>query len=154
MLRILIVEDEKPIANLITMNLRMEGYNCTTVYDGEEAADMLEKRTFDLVLLDIMLPKINGYELFEYIRPLDIPVIFITAMGGIDERIHGLRLGADDYIVKPFQVGELTARVEVVLRRMGKKVTEYNVNGVSITRNRVLSCATGGLWSLRRRSLI
>ena len=84
MLRILIVEDEKPIANLITMNLRMEGYNCTTVYDGEEAADMLEKRTFDLVLLDIMLPKINGYELFEYIRPLDIPVIFITAMGGID----------------------------------------------------------------------
>lgn len=132
MLRILIVEDEKPIANLITMNLRMEGYNCTTVYDGEEAADMLEKRTFDLVLLDIMLPKINGYELFEYIRPLDIPVIFITAMGGIDEKIHGLRLGADDYIVKPFQVGELTARVEVVLRRMGKKVTEYNVNGVSI----------------------
>ena len=69
MLRILIVEDEKPIANLITMNLRMEGYNCTTVYDGEEAADMLEKRTFDLVLLDIMLPQINGYELFEYIRP-------------------------------------------------------------------------------------
>lgn len=68
MLRILIVEDEKPIANLITMNLRMEDYNCTTVYDGEEAADMLEKRTFDLVLLDIMLPKINGYELFEYIR--------------------------------------------------------------------------------------
>lgn len=120
MQRILIVEDEEAIANLITVNLTTEGYRCTCAYDGKTGADYIEKEMFDLILLDIMLPEINGYELLEYIKPIGTPVIFLTAKGGVNERIKGLKLGADDYITKPFQVGELMARVEALLRRYGK----------------------------------
>lgn len=120
MQRILIVEDEEAIANLIKVNLTAEGYCCTCAYDGKAGADYIEKETFDLILLDIMLPEINGYELLEYVKPLGTPVIFLTAKGGVDDRIKGLKLGADDYIAKPFQVGELLARVEALLRRYGK----------------------------------
>ena len=120
MQRILIVEDEEAIANLITVNLTTEGYHCTCAYDGKTGADYIEKENFDLILLDIMLPEINGYELLEYIKPIGTPVIFLTAKGGVDDRIRGLKLGADDYITKPFQVGELMARVEALLRRYGK----------------------------------
>lgn len=120
MKKILIVEDEKPISNLIKINLTAEGYHCTCAYDGAKGADFIEKENFDLILLDIMLPEIDGYELLEYIKPLEIPVIFLTAKSSVDDRIKGLKLGADDYIVKPFQVGELLARVEAVLRRYGK----------------------------------
>lgn len=120
MQRILIVEDEEAIANLIKVNLTAEGYCCICAYDGKAGADYIEKETFDLILLDIMLPEINGYELLEYVKPLGTPVIFLTAKGGVDDRIKGLKLGADDYIAKPFQVGELLARVEALLRRYGK----------------------------------
>jgi len=119
MQRILIVEDEEPIANLIEMNLVAEGYQCICAFDGKVAADFIEKEKFDLILLDIMLPEINGYELLEYIKPLGVPVIFLTAKSEVDDRIKGLKLGADDYISKPFQIGELLARVEAVLRRYG-----------------------------------
>ena len=132
MIKILIVEDEKTISNLIYINLRDEGYECSQAYDGREAADLIEKHKYDLILLDIMLPIIDGYELLEYIRPTNTPVIFITARSGVSDRIKGLRLGADDYIVKPFQVGELIARVEALLRRMGKSTTEYSILGVEI----------------------
>lgn len=121
MQRILIVEDEEAIANLIKVNLTAEGYRCICAYDGKEGADYIEKETFDLILLDIMLPEINGYELLEYVKPFGTPVIFLTAKGGVNDRIKGLKLGADDYIVKPFQIGELLARVEALLRRCGKK---------------------------------
>lgn len=120
MQKILIVEDEEAIANLIKINLTVEGYQCTCAYDGKSGADHIEKEAYDLILLDIMLPEIDGYELLEYIKPMGTPVIFLTAKGNVNDRIKGLRLGADDYIVKPFQVGELTARVEAVLRRYGK----------------------------------
>lgn len=120
MQKILIVEDEEAIANLIKINLRAEGYQCTCAYDGKEGADLIEQEAFDLILLDIMLPGISGYELLEYVKPMGTPVIFLTAMGSVNDRIKGLKLGADDYIVKPFQVGELSARVEAVLRRYGK----------------------------------
>ena len=120
MLRILIVEDEKPISDLIVMNLTRAGYDCTALYDGESAADILEEEIFDLILLDIMLPKINGYELMEYIRPLKIPVIFITAKASLDDRIKGLTSGAEDYLVKPFEIVELLARINIVLRRYNK----------------------------------
>lgn len=120
MQKILVVEDEKAIANLIKMNLEAEGYRCTCAYDGKSGADFIERESFDLILLDIMLPEIDGYELLEYIKPMGTPVIFLTAKSGVSERIKGLKLGADDYITKPFQVGELTARVEALLRRYGK----------------------------------
>ena len=119
-MKILIVEDDEAIANLIKINLIAEGYKCTCAYDGKTGADYIEKELFDLILLDIMLPEIDGYELLEYVKPIGTPVIFLTAKNGVDDRIKGLKLGADDYIVKPFQIGELLARVEALLRRYGK----------------------------------
>lgn len=120
MIRILIVEDEAPISNLIAMNLRKAGYDCDCVFDGMAAADILEKEHYDLILLDVMLPKVDGYELMEYIVPLEIPVIFLTAKGTVADRVKGLKLGADDYLTKPFEIIELLARVESVLRRYHK----------------------------------
>lgn len=120
MKNILTVEDDEAIANLIYTSLSDEGYHCVRAFDGEEGAEYFEKENFDLVLLDIMLPKIDGYELLEYIKPSKTPVIFLTAKGEVKDRIKGLKLGADDYLVKPFQIGELLARVEAVLRRAGK----------------------------------
>jgi DNA-binding response OmpR family regulator len=132
MFKILIVEDEEAIANLIYQSLSDEGYRCTCAYDGKQGADMIEQGGYDLILLDIMLPEIDGYELLEYIKPTETPVIFITAMGAVDYRIKGLRLGADDYLVKPFQIGELLARVEAVLRRYGKSERRLEIGGVLI----------------------
>lgn len=120
-MNVLIVEDDEAIANLLYMDLSDEGYRCTCVHNGREAADLLEANAgYDFVLLDIMLPEIDGYELLEYIRPMGIPVIFLTAKGAVKDRIQGLKRGADDYIVKPFQSGEVIARMEAVLRRYGK----------------------------------
>jgi DNA-binding response OmpR family regulator len=132
MLNILIVEDEQAIANLIYINLSDEGYRCTCAFDGKQGADFIDKENYDLILLDIMLPEINGYELLEYVKPLGTPVIFITAKGAVDDRIKGLKLGADDYLVKPFQIGELLARVEAVLRRYGKSEKQITFADVSI----------------------
>jgi DNA-binding response OmpR family regulator len=132
MLKILIVEDEQAIANLIYINLSDEGYHCVCAFDGKQGADLIEKETFDLILLDIMLPEIDGYELLEYIKPLGTPVIFITAKGAVDDRIKGLKLGADDYLVKPFQIGELLARVEAVLRRYGKSEKQLSFKNIII----------------------
>lgn len=120
MVHILIVEDEHAISDLLKMNLSRAGYECTCAYDGLAAADILENRNFDLVILDIMLPHINGYELMEYIRPMGIPVIFLTAKASLDDKMKGLTSGAEDYIVKPFEVVELLARVNIVLRRYHK----------------------------------
>ena len=120
MIRVLIVEDEKPISNLIRMSLTKEGFQCTCVHDGAAAADLLEQNAYDLILLDVMLPEVDGFELMEYIRPMEIPVIFLTAKGSVHDRVKGLRLGAEDYIVKPFDTIELLARIDVVLRRYRK----------------------------------
>lgn len=120
MVNILIVEDEKPISDLIKLSLKGAGYFCSCAYDGETAADMIEENRYDLVLLDIMIPYIDGFELLEYIKPFGIPVIFITAMNSTNDRVKGLKMGAEDYIVKPFEIVELLARVEVVLRRFHK----------------------------------
>lgn len=120
MIKILIVDDEKSICDLIDINLSAAGYQCRTVQDGMKAIDMIEAENYDLILLDIMLPGVDGYDIMEYIRPLKIPVIFITAKHEVKDRVKGLKLGAEDYLVKPFDVVELVARVEVVLRRYNK----------------------------------
>lgn len=114
---ILIVEDDEAIAELIRMNLEAEGYHCLCACDGLDGAKLLESENFDLALLDIMLPGLDGYALLERIKPACTPVIFLTAKGAVEERIRGLKAGADDYLTKPFQIGELLARVEAVLRR-------------------------------------
>ena len=129
---ILIVEDDPAIAELIYMNLTAEGYRCTLAHDGLEGADHIEQGRFDLALLDIMLPEVDGYELLDYIRPLGTPVIFLTAKGAVEDRIRGLKAGADDYLTKPFQVGELLARVEAVLRRMGIGAKQLELGDVVI----------------------
>lgn len=131
-MKVLIAEDDAAINDLIQMNLQAAGYTCTCVYDGLAAADLLEQNSFDLALLDIMLPNVSGYELLEYIRPLGIPVIFITAKGSVPDRVKGLSLGADDYIVKPFAITELTARIEAVLRRYNKDLKIFIVEGLEI----------------------
>ena len=118
--RILIVEDEEMIADIISAGLTRTGYQCECVYDGAEAAGLLEAKRYDLILLDIMLPGADGYELMEYAKTLQLPVIFITAMGTTEHKVKGLRMGADDYISKPFEIVELLARVETVLRRYNK----------------------------------
>ncbi|MCM1528874.1 MAG: response regulator transcription factor [Alistipes sp.] len=132
MINICIVEDEEPIANLIRMSLSKYGYSCTCVYDGIEAADLLESRHFDLLLLDIMLPGADGYELLEYSKSIGIPTIFITAKNAVNDRVKGLRMGAEDYIVKPFEIVELVARVEVVLRRYNKLSEKIEICGLEI----------------------
>lgn len=120
MVRILIVDDEKPICDLIDLNLTESGYHCTAVQNGLDAITMIENGKYDLILLDIMLPGVDGYDIMEYIRPMGIPVIFITAKHEVRDRVKGLKLGADDYLVKPFDIVELVARVEAVLRRYNK----------------------------------
>lgn len=120
MLQILVVEDEHSISNLIKINLTRAGYACDCAYDGLAAVDMLDKKPYDLVLLDIMLPGADGYEIMDYIAPLEIQVIFLTAKASVADRVKGLRMGADDYLTKPFEIIELLARVESVLRRYHK----------------------------------
>lgn len=143
MKKILIVEDEEPISNLIKIKLATEDYRCTCAFDGRTAADFIENEDFDLILLDIMLPEINGYELLEYIKPLETPVIFLTAKNAVDDRIKGLKLGADDYISKPFQVGELVARVEAVLRRYGKAGKKLSLGDVQVDIESRVVCKAG-----------
>ena len=140
MTSILIVEDEKPINQLIRSTLLAEGYACDSAFDGQEGADRMEQSHYDLILLDLMLPKINGYELLEYIRGTGTPVIIISAMGEVEDRIRGLRMGADDYLCKPFQIGELLARVETVLRRVGHGTEQLRVGNV------VVSPASHQVW--------
>ncbi|MBO5524781.1 MAG: response regulator transcription factor [Roseburia sp.] len=131
-IKILIVDDEKPICDLMEMNLQAAGYDCKAVQDGLEAIRLIEQEKFDLILLDIMLPGADGYDIMEYIRPLKIPVIFVTAKHEVKDRVKGLKLGAEDYLVKPFDVVELMARVEVVLRRFKKTATVLTAGDVTV----------------------
>ena len=132
MFKILVAEDEEPISNLIRMNLKRAGYQVTCAFDGEKAADLMMNENFDLVLLDIMLPGIGGYELMEYARDLQFPVIFLTALGSTDNKVKGLKMGADDYITKPFEIVELLARVEAVLRRYNKTEKVIEIFDITI----------------------
>lgn len=120
MVKILVVEDEEAIRNLIIINLQMAGYEAFGIEDGLLAKAFLEKESVDLILLDVMIPGIDGFSLIGEIKSYDIPVIFVTAKESVLDRVKGLRLGADDYIVKPFETIELLARIEVVLRRYNK----------------------------------
>ena len=153
MIRILIVEDEITIARLIDLNLSACGYECTCEYDGLAAADLLEQMSFDLILLDIMLPGADGFELMDLIRPTKTPVIFLTARGSVSDRVNGLRAGADDYLVKPFDIVELIARVESVLRRTGKTGDRYTVGDVCIDARAMRVTRGGEPICSRRRNL-
>ncbi|MCQ2518598.1 MAG: response regulator transcription factor [Lachnospiraceae bacterium] len=151
MISILVVEDERAISDLIKINLESEGYKCTCAYNGMDAANILEEQTFDLVLLDIMLPEVDGYELLEYIKPTGSPVIFITAKSDISDRVKGLSLGAEDYIVKPFEVVELLARVNVVLRRFHKQDKLLTYDGIVLNTENFTATKDGTDLGLTRK---
>ncbi len=127
MKKILVVEDDKSIRDLISINLEIVGYKTFSVGDGLSAKRIIEEVHPDLVLLDVMIPKIDGFTLISQIRDKSIPVIFVTAKESVLDRVTGLRLGAEDYIVKPFEIIELLARIEVVFRRYddGPKVINF-----------------------------
>ncbi|GAA0061863.1 response regulator transcription factor [Clostridium sp. CTA-1] len=120
MKKVLVVEDQIAIRELIAINLEMAGYEVTEASDGEMAVNYIENTYFDIILLDIMLPKLDGFSIISKIKGKGIPVIFVTAKDDVLDRVKGLKLGADDYITKPFESIELLARIEAVLRRCGK----------------------------------
>ncbi|MCL2527747.1 MAG: response regulator transcription factor [Defluviitaleaceae bacterium] len=130
MAHILIVEDDKPINGLIKKNLELVGHTCVSVFDGNAVAGAIENTRFDLVLLDVMLPGRDGFEIIQDIGG-DIPVIFLTARGAVHDKVMGLRHGADDYIVKPFDMLELTARIESVLRRTQNTEQTFKLGDVT-----------------------
>lgn len=141
--KILVVDDERPIAEIIKYNLQKEGFEVQTAYDGEDALKMVHKMNPELVILDIMLPKKNGFEVLKEIRmEFVMPVIMLTAKEEENDKITGLELGADDYITKPFSNKELVARVRANLRRVklsnvneGMKSKIINVGNLTIDMN-------------------
>lgn len=132
MRKILIVDDEEKIRELIKMNLELAGYECDEAEDGLKALEKLKEFKPDLALLDIMLPFKNGYEISGEFIKNNIPVIFLTAKDSVTDKVKGLKLGADDYITKPFESMELLARIEVVLRRSGKNSDEFEYKNVKV----------------------
>ena len=127
---ILIVEDEISINTLISKNLTLVGHKCTSAYDGTAALQMIKNNNFDLIILDVMLSGFSGFEIITYVK--DTPVIFVTAKSGLQDKLKGLELGADDYIVKPFEMQELLARVAVVLRRVHKNSTSISFDNIIV----------------------
>lgn len=128
--RILIVEDEKPINDLIAMNLALVGHTSVQAYNGHEALEQFDQK-FSLIILDVMLPGMDGFALMEHVQN-DTPVIFLTAMSNLSDRVKGLRLGADDYIVKPFETVELLARIDAVLRRSQRAQNVFELDGTVV----------------------
>ena len=132
MIRILIAECEQAIPDLLAMNLERVGYSCVWAPDGLSAIEKLEQENFDLALLDVMMPGADGYDVLNYMKPLNIPAIFITARDSVADRVYGLHEGADDYITKPFEIAEMLARVESVLRRYNKSASHFSLDGVEV----------------------
>lgn len=140
MSRILLVEDEETLLETLSLNLELEGYELTSLSDGAEVMALVEGEHFDLIILDVMLPHISGFELCTQIRlrEIDTPILFLTAKDTAADRIQGLRLGADDYLPKPFELEELLLRVQILLKRREKQghhnisLESYNFAGHSI----------------------
>lgn len=130
--RILVVDDEASIRRILETRLKMVGYEVITAADGEEALEAYNKHNPDLIILDIMMPKMDGYGVTREIRRnSDVPIIILTALGDVSERITGLELGADDYVIKPFSPKELEARVKAVLRRTNEREATGSKAGVT-----------------------
>ena len=130
--KILIVEDDQTISKLIAASLSISGYESVPCFDGNEAVHMVRNEEFDLILLDIMLPGLDGFQVMEKIRETGTPVIFLTAMGDVSDRVKGLKSGAEDYIVKPFEPLELLARIEIVLRRFNREQKNLSFRDITV----------------------
>ncbi len=134
-MRLLVAEDEKDMNRLITRALEKEGYGVDSCFDGEEAMDYLESAEYDGVILDIMMPKMDGHQVLKKLRARgsDLPVLFLTARDSIADRVAGLDLGADDYLIKPFDFDELLARVRAMMRkRSGHKTSVITIGDLKI----------------------
>lgn len=131
-MKILVVEDEVAIRDLIKINLEIVGYDVFIAEDGIVAKEFLKNQLVDLILLDVMIPGIDGFSLIEEIKKYNIPVIFVTAKESVLDRVKGLRLGADDYIIKPFETIELLARIEAVLRRYNKEERNLKFKNIEV----------------------
>ena len=131
--RILVVDDEKLIVKGLRFSLLQDGYEVDCAYDGEEALNLVKANEYDLILLDVMLPKFDGFEVCQQVREFsDIPIIMLTAKGDDMDKILGLEYGADDYITKPFNVLEVKARVKAIMRRTGKKEEKVDESNILI----------------------
>ena len=130
--KILIVEDDQTISKLIAASLSISGYESVPCFDGNEAVHMVRNEEFDLILLDIKLPGLDGFQVMEKIRETGTPVIFLTAMGDVSDRVKGLKSGAEDYIVKPFEPLELLARIEIVLRRFNREQKNLSFRDITV----------------------
>lgn len=150
-MRILIVDDEPAIVDFIENGLSRTGYRLEHAYDGLSAVEKIDTQLYDLILLDVMLPGIDGFELMRYIASRAIPVIFLTAKSSVLDRVTGLRLGADDYIVKPFEMIELSARIEAVMKRYGKGSTELVLGDVTVNTQTRLVTKAGESVHLKAR---
>ena len=137
MANILIVEDEEAINELVKRNLSLVGHSCLSAMDGEEALQRIQESKIDLIILDIMLPKLDGFEVMKQIK--GIPTIFLIFKSSVDDRVKGLMMGADDYMTKPFEMLELIARVEAVLRRTKKDEDIFEIDDVKVNlRSRIV----------------
>ena len=144
-MRALVVEDEKYMNRIISKKLKVEGYSVDSCYDGEEALSYIKSTSYDIIIMDIMMPQKNGYEVLKEIRyeGNSVPVLFLTAKDALEDRVKGLDLGADDYLVKPFHFEELMARIRVMIRRSHGKVSNQlqiadlilDVNAHTVKRN-------------------
>ncbi|MBR6404079.1 MAG: response regulator transcription factor [Eubacterium sp.] len=135
MLNILVIDDDKSITKIISKALECSGYGCTVASDGEEGKRLFNSGRWDLVLLDVMLPKVSGYELLEYIKPTKTAIIVLSGLDQLSTRIRILKMGADDYISKPFQLDELLARIDVVIRRANIKEETFEHDEVKVNFN-------------------
>lgn len=144
--KILVVDDEKRMVRFIQLNLEQDGFQVVTAYNGKEALDQVRTQLPDLVLLDIMMPDIDGFEVLKKIREVsDVPVIMLTAKGEEDDRVKGLELGADDYITKPFSPRELVSRIKAVLRRT-KTFQEDQVDIVEVDERLKIDFSRREVW--------
>lgn len=138
MANILIVEDDRHISELVKRNLSLVGHTCTCCYDGLSGLEVLQEQSFDLILLDVMLPGVSGFDFITQVS--GTPIIFVTAKGELDDRLKGLTLGAEDYIVKPFEMLELIARINIVLRRSQRdEIIQVGAVQVDLKKRLVLS---------------
>jgi DNA-binding response OmpR family regulator len=148
-MRILVVEDERELSEAIVVLLEQEKYDAVAVFDGLSGEDHAMSGTYDLILLDIMLPGKNGVDVLRSIRKqgLDTPVMFLTAKSGIKDKVRGLDTGADDYLAKPFAAGELMARIRAMTRRKGEYMgDELSVMGTELDKNtHVLTCGNNSI---------
>ncbi len=130
MARILVLEDEKAINDLIALNLGMVGHTAVQAFTGKEAIRCAQEQVLDLLIIDVMLPDTDGFSVYEKIP--DVPAIFVTALGETADKVKGFERGADDYIVKPFEMAELLMRVEAVLRRTHKSESRYKIDDLEV----------------------